>query len=215
MTNEAVGNIYLSGGGDEHASYPLDRFFFERIPNGGALLYIPIALKGHRLFNGAENWFRGVMKLHLRHEDVVLETWNELNGKDFSNLKRFDAIYVGGGNTWNLMKDITESGFNKFLQKYIEEGGTYYGGSAGAIICGLRIDTGKDENTVNWQDTGGMNMLNGLSVACHVKQEKLGELEIMAKEKELRLLALAEDAGAIINGSTHTCVGEGVCREFA
>jgi dipeptidase E len=214
MTSGVQKTIYLSGGGGEQASFPLDRFFFASIPQNGTLLYLPVALRGHRLFDDAEDWFRGVMKLHNRHEDITLEVWSDLNGQELLNLGRFDAIYVGGGNTWSLMKEITESGFREVLEQYIQTGGLYYGGSAGAIICGSRIDTHKDGNTIGWKDLSGMNLLNDLSVVCHVKEEQFGELENMAREKQLRLLALAENAGAIVESKSYRCVGEGICREF-
>ena len=206
--------MYLSGGGDEKSSYPLDRYFFSSIPKRGMLLYLPIALRGHRLFNGAEKWFRSVMKLHNRHEDVSLEVWDDLTNKDFCNLRRFNSIYIGGGNTWSLMKEITENDFKEPLRVYIEGGGIYYGGSAGAIICGSNIDIQSDENLVNWRDTNGMDLLNGLSVACHVTEEKFNMLENMARKKNLHLLALAETAGAIIDGVSYRCVGNGICREI-
>lgn len=214
MTSETGKNIYLSGGGDEHASYLLDGVFFDCIPKGGTLLYVPVALRRSRLFSGVEDWFMNVMEAHNRRQDIKLETWNDLNGKDFSDLKRFSAIYVGGGNTWDLMKEITESGLKKFLKEYVENGGIYYGGSAGAIICGAHVDTHTDENIAHWDDVGGMDLLSGLSVACHVTQEQFVELENMTKEKHIRLLALAENAGAIVEGPSYRCVGDGLCREF-
>lgn len=214
MIRKASKIIYLSGGGNERSSYPIDRFFFEDIPKNGTLLYIPIALREHKLFHGAENWFRNVLKLHGRHKNIALEVWNELNKENFSDLGKFDAVYVGGGNTWNLMKEISESGFKEFLLKYIESGGIYYGGSAGAIICGARIDANEDENTAGWRGITGMNILNGISIVCHVKQSRLDELRNIAKEKKLHLLALAEGAGAIVRGTSYKYVGEGLCEEF-
>ncbi len=214
MAKKAKKNIYLSGGGGEHDSFTLDGFFFTRIPRHGKLLYVPIALREHKLFTGAENWFRGVIKLHSRNDDIVLETWFDLKGKDFSKLKEFDGVYIGGGNTWSLIKDITESGFVNPLKEYIENGGVYYGGSAGAIICGLRIDLHGDKNSINWKGTVGMDLMNGLSVVCHAKQEQLAELEKLAKKEDIRLITLAENAGAIYNGSACKCVGDGICKIF-
>lgn len=214
MSTSTQKKMYLSGGGDEQSSYPLDRYFFSSIPKRGALLYLPIALRGHRLFREAGEWFKGVMKLHNRHEDVSLEVWNSLADRSFQNLKQFSAIYVGGGNTWSLIKEITESGFKEVLREYIEDGGLYYGGSAGAVICGLKIDIQQDENLVNWPDTGGMDLLNGLSVVCHATEEQFGELKSMAEKNKTRLLVLAETAGAIVEGASYKCVGSGVCRKI-
>jgi len=40
--------MYLSGGGNEQQSFPLDKFFFNALPVGGRFLYVPIALRGHK-----------------------------------------------------------------------------------------------------------------------------------------------------------------------
>lgn len=214
MISDSKKKIYLSGGGGEQASFPLDSFFFASIPRGGMILYLPTGLRGHRLFDDAKEWFKGIMRLHNRHEDIALVVWNDFDAKDFSNLEDFDAIYVGGGNTWTLIKEITESGFREKLEQYIRDGGLYYGGSAGAIICGSRIDTHNDKNTVGWADTRGMAVLNGLSVACHITEDQLSALEEMVAKKRLHLLALAEDAGVIIEDKSYHCIGKGICREF-
>jgi len=49
-------------------------------------------------------------------------------------LQKYDTVYIGGGDTFKLLKLIRESGFDEKLLRYYKSGGAIYGGSAGAII---------------------------------------------------------------------------------
>lgn len=51
-------------------------------------------------------------------------------------LEDYNYIYAAGGNTFDLVKAITESGFEGPLRHFINEGRTYIGESAGAIAIG-------------------------------------------------------------------------------
>ena len=210
MIKQAQRNIYLSGGGDEHASFLLDSSFFSRIEQGGDLLYIPIALRGNRLFDYCEDWFKAVLNAHGR-DDINVTTWKNIDAMQFTLLNEVSAVYVGGGNTWSLMKELVESGLDHYLKKYIEEGGLYYGGSAGAIVLGLRVDTQDDPNTCDWSTNEGLNVLQGTSVACHVKDEDL-EKVLNGLHSLGPIIALSETAGVYFNGNTFSCYGSGVCE---
>lgn len=48
----------------------------------------------------------------------------------------YDFIYAIGGNTFDLRRAMVESGFDETLKQYLEQGGTYVGESAGAIVVG-------------------------------------------------------------------------------
>ena len=54
---------------------------------------------------------------------------------DLSKIKSLDeytGVFIGGGNTFKLLKEIRESKFDILLEKYLKNGGFVYGGSAGA-----------------------------------------------------------------------------------
>src|SRR3989344_5420800 len=148
--------IYLSGGGNEKQSFPLDKFFFSTLPKNGCFLYIPIALRGNELYPTAHLWMKSILELHERN-DVQFETVDDLF--KLKDLKGFDGIYIGGGNTWSLIQEFKDSNFSYQLLQYFEAGGQVYGGSAGAIILGKRIDTHDDENNIGLSDIEGLNLL--------------------------------------------------------
>jgi dipeptidase E len=171
--------IYLSGGGDEKQSFLIDKFFLDTLPKNGRFLYIPIALRGHKLYSTAHSWMKSITKLHER-EDVQFEIVDDPSRYNPEALKEFSGIYIGGGNTWSLIQELKDSGFADILIQYTEAGGQVYGGSAGAIIMGKRIDTHDDENKIGLRDMLGFNLLNNFSVACHFKDEQNDQFKVWA-----------------------------------
>jgi dipeptidase E len=151
--------IYLSGGGNEQQSLLLDRYFFNKIPENGNFLYIPVALRGTELYPTAKHWMKKLLELHKR-TDINFETADDLSCYKYEDVKKFDAIYIGGGNTWGLMQELRESSFDVYLAQYLKDGGQVYGGSAGAIVLGRKIDTHDDENIMNLEDVDSNNLVS-------------------------------------------------------
>jgi dipeptidase E len=50
-----------------------------------------------------------------------------------------DIVYIAGGNTFHLLKQLRVSGFDKLLTAYVDTGGMYIGASAGALVAGADI----------------------------------------------------------------------------
>lgn len=202
--------IYLSGGGNEKQSFPLDKFFFDTLPKNGRFLYIPIAIRGHKLYSTADVWMKGVTELH-RRGDVQFETVDDLSKYNLESLKEFNGIYIGGGNTWSLIQELRSSGFASILFQYLEAGGDVYGGSAGAIILGKNIDTHDDENKVGLQDVSGFNLLANFSVACHFKDEQNQRFKTWAIHNHLPIICLSEETGLVIEKGVALCTGTKPC----
>jgi dipeptidase E len=205
--------IYLSGGGNEKQSFPLDKFFFDALPKNARFLYIPIALRGHKLYPTAHLWMKGIVEMHERN-DIQFEVMDDSSKYKLNDLKSFNAVYIGGGNTWSLMKEFTDSGFSEDLLQYCEAGGLIYGGSAGAIIFGKRIDTHDDKNDVGLTDTEGFDLLHGYSVACHFKEEENERFKKWAIDNKLPIICLPEETGLKIENGTALCVGTKPCTIY-
>jgi dipeptidase E len=202
--------IYLSGGGNEKQSFLLDKFFFDTLSKNGRFLYIPIALRGHKPYFTAHLWMKSITELHKR-TDVQFETMDDPSKYKHNTLKEFSGIYIGGGNTWSLIQELKDSKFSDILIQYLQAGGQVYGGSAGAIIMGRRIDTHDDENKINLKDTSGFNLLNNFSVACHFKNEQSDRFKAWAINNSLPIICLPEETGLIIEKSVALCVGTQPC----
>lgn len=79
----------------------------------------------------------GVPVVHLRWDAEPLAT-----------LARADAVFVGGGNTYALLKRLREGQLLEPIRARVQAGMPYIGSSAGANIAGPRILTTNDWNVV-------------------------------------------------------------------
>lgn len=194
--------VILSGGGNEKQSFTLDSFFLQNIPKNGAILYIPIALRGHRLFEGADMWFGSVLVLH-RRLDIKVTTLRDFNAE--VSLENFDAIYIGGGNTWSLLKEIRETSFDTHIYNYIaRDNKIIYGGSAGAILLGKNISCQNDSKIENFTDEKGLSLAQGYSFTCHYKgqQDEDRFINDWVNKQDLEVLALSEDGGIVMKDNS-------------
>jgi dipeptidase E len=73
-----------------------------------------------------------------------ISMWIDMAGHHASELEEFDAVYIGGGNTYALLGELIASGFDRHLHMYANRGGIVYGGSAGAVVLGKDIRTISD-----------------------------------------------------------------------
>ncbi|MFK7861678.1 MAG: Type 1 glutamine amidotransferase-like domain-containing protein [Granulosicoccus sp.] len=192
-------NIYLSGGGSTEQTKALDELYFGSIPSGSRIAYIPIALRHSRSIEDCANWFR-----HLLSEngDFTLSVLDDLT-EQRSDLMNFDAVYIGGGNTYDLLQEVRNSGVEKYLKQFAESGKPIYGGSAGAVLLGKDIGTvaRMDTNKGNISNTSGLNSTSGFSVWPHYNSSEDEHIFKYAAETSTPVLALSEDAGVHINAT--------------
>ena len=79
----------------------------------------------------------GLELLHLR--------WNDHPGV---TLARAEALFMGGGNTYALLKRLREAGLLPAIRERVEAGMPYVGASAGSNVAGPTILTTNDWNVV-------------------------------------------------------------------
>ena len=205
-------NIFLAGGGNAEDSASLDEVFVRTLPLNPRVLYIPIALSGaDRPYSSCLEWLRTVLVPHCIYD---IEMWTDLSSRTLEDLGQFDAVYIGGGNTYSLLKDIQESGFGGILSAYADAGGTLYGGSAGAIILGADIGTCAhlDENRVNLSSMEGLNLIGGVSVWCHyVLENDLLATQYVA-QMDQDVIAISEKGGLCVGDQGLSVIGDQAIR---
>ena len=183
--------LILSGGTGNRNEEKLNSLFL-RLVKGKPILYIPIA-RETKDYSECYNWISSVLKSKKIN---MLIDFNLQKIK----LKDFGGIYIGGGNTFKLLKEIKENKFDKKLKKFK---GVIFGGSAGAIIFGKTIETAawgnvKDENKVKLKDLGALNLINGYNLRAHYLKKEKEETRKFVKKTKTPIIALPEDSGIFV-----------------
>ncbi len=192
--------LILAGGGDAEDSRPLDEVLARRVPTGGALLYLPIALDPREhSYTSCHEWLRSVFA-PLGLDNIVM--WADISGKGDADLDAFVGVYIGGGNTFTLLHALRVARFLTPLRRFLAHGGIVYGGSAGAIILGKDIMTAADAdpNEVGLRDSSGLDLLDGYSVWCHYQPGDDGRIADYIRRHTSPVIALSERAGIYIRG---------------
>lgn len=197
--------LILSGGGDREQAAAIDRYFADSIDLEKRVLYIPVAMESSvdSAYDECYNWF---CSTYGEYGITNIEMCTDLKSLELDN--RFSAVYVGGGNTFMLLKKIRESNFEHELVRFLEEGGVFYGGSAGAIICGKTIKSAEylDENKAKLKGLSALNLLNGFDVFCHYAETKNEDKFI--DEYENSLYILYEESGLVYDGKKAIPIGK-------
>lgn len=199
--------IALGGGGEADDERPLAHVFAGWVGPAGKLLYWPIAMRGSVPFDACFDWIKATLG-PLGVRDITM--WSELSGHSRDELNSFDAVFIGGGNTYSLLSELVSSGFDAYLRIFIARGGAVYGGSAGAAILGRDIRTIEhmDSNTIGFERTDGLDVAMGHAVWVHYRPESDDERihEYIAQYGH-PVIAIAERSGVVLDKEGLRCVG--------
>lgn len=138
------------------------------------------------------------------------------------DLSEFGGIFCSGGNTFRLLKTLKDCGADKKIKEYLQNGGTYIGSSAGAIIGGYDIMPiiYMDPNSVLLEDTRGLDMMNGWSTIAHygdsasaLRNEEWDRAVRLLATRYEKLIALSEESAVVIDENGATIQGS-PCKVF-
>lgn len=206
--------LLLCGGGCGEQTIEANKKFNEIVDHNKPLLYVPLAMdEDKHPYDGCLEWITG----ELSSVDIpgieMVRTFDELASKNYYD---YCAIFIGGGNTYKLLKGIKDSGSFEKIKDYITNDGIVYGGSAGAIIFGYDINSclAMDPNDVNLEDTKGFNALDGKSIFAHYTNEKTNEVHDKYKQylssyssNKEEVVALPEEDTIFIDDDKITIIG--------
>ncbi len=115
------------------------------------------------------------------------------NPAEFQNLD-LDVIYISGGNTFKTLQRIRDCGFDKQIIRYVKQGVTYVGGSAGAHIATKDISHVKEFDPLpeDMIDFKGLGLFDGVLI-CHYTPEKQQILDKLQKISRFPVFALTDD----------------------
>ncbi|MGE5222441.1 MAG: Type 1 glutamine amidotransferase-like domain-containing protein [Omnitrophica WOR_2 bacterium] len=195
----------FAGGGDEHDSYLMDEIFTGWLGKG-RLLYLPTALIYPAAMASGCRWMQSTM---AAFGITAIEAWIDLAGKAAPDLYQYDAVYIGGGNTFYLLKELRTYGLDRALVEFARQGKPIYGGSAGAIILGSDITSCEhiDHNIVGLKDYHGLDLALGHTIWCHYTPQDSERIESYVRRSGIPSIGLTEKTGAYRSGSHLYAVG--------
>jgi dipeptidase E len=203
---EKEARIALAGGGGADDSRLLDEVFAAWIGSQGRLLYLPIALRGIRSFESCLEWITGTFApLNITH----ITMWTDLTEHQSHELEEFEAIYIGGGNTYSLLAELINSGFDRYLKTYAQSGGVIYGGSAGAVVLGkdIRTVTNMDRNHIGLVEVNCLNLAKDYSIVPHYQPDMDKLIAEFARNYRRPVLGIPERSGVVIESGRMRMVG--------
>ena len=165
--------LLLCGGGSGEQDFYAIKKLNEIIDHSKPILYIPLALDEEDFpYNGCYEWIQGELKDVSVPRIDMARSFEELAMKNYND---YSALFIGGGNTYKLLKGIKENGIFLKMKEYLENDGIVIGSSAGAVIFGKDIDiiSSMDSNDVTLEDTTGFDVMNGISIFPHYTNKRL------------------------------------------
>jgi len=201
-----TGALFLSGGGDAEDSLLLDTAFAAAV-DSGPVWYWPIAKDPAEVdYAACLEWVTGVFTPLGLNE---VQMWDGEDDEPARHLPEFRGVYIGGGNTFRLLAVLRRSGLLPALQRFVDNGGAIYGGSAGAAVLGADITTVAhlDVDPCRTTDARGLDQVAGHGVFVHHRPQDAPRAQDWARRNRRPVVALHERAGAVIANGRMTAVG--------
>ena len=166
-----------TGGVLTHAREALARL----LDGSGPLVFVPHALK---------DWDGYTQKIREALADVC-----EVQGAhtlSAAQCVRAEAFFVGGGNTFRLLRALQGTGLLGIIRSAVAGGAVYSGASAGSAVAGPTIRTTNDMPIVE-PDTLSSFGLVGYQLNCHYIDPEPGPRPYMVETREERLVQFLEE----------------------
>ena len=211
--------LILNGGGDGKAAESARQLLNSVIDHSRKILYIPLAWPDPT-YRGCLEFMTDELSDVEKAGIEMIRSNEELMSRDFSE---YAALYIGGGNTYKLLRDLKESGAFERIRKYLaEEDGIVYGGSAGAIIFGRDLDACRtdDADEAGLADHSGFDMLNGYSLLCHYtnrdrERTEAARRSLLELSKAKPVYAIPEEDTIFVENGRIQFLGNRPYYEFA
>jgi len=209
--------LILSGGGSGEETKEIDGLFAGLVDKSKPLLYIPIAMDSNKYpYSECLKWLKGTFT-SMGILNYKMWTEKELSRRKEVGPNDFGGIYIGGGNTFYLMKILKESGAWDFIKKAVEKDIPIYGGSAGAMIFAKTITPALkgDRNKVRLSDFSAMNMINNWELWCHYEERMDNDIQkYIQKYNFEKIVALTEGNGLYITNQGIKLEGQKPAQVF-
>jgi dipeptidase E len=155
-----------------------------------SVIFVPFALHDRRAY---------AAKAQQRFRDMGLSLSSI---HDFSNMPRAvaeaDVIFVGGGNTFRLLKGLYDHDLLDPIRRRVAAGMLYIGSSAGSIVAGPTLKTTKDMPIVQPPSFDALGLVP-FQISPHYLDPDLSSTH-MGETQEERILQFLEENEAPVVG---------------
>ena len=142
----------------------------------------------------------------------IIDLKNENEQSLYEKFSDVDVIMVEGGNTFYLLDWMRKSGFDKIINKLLDEGKIYFGISASSYVACPTIEAATwkraDRNVINLKDLAGLNLVPFI-ISAHYNKEKYKQaVEDGAKTTKLPLVVLNDKQAIVVQDDKYKLVGD-------
>jgi dipeptidase E len=132
-----------------------------------------------------------------------------------TRLTTADVLFVSGGNTFHLLDQVRQTGFDVWLRANMQNK-VYVGVSAGTIIATPTIEIAEmppgDPNLPGLSDVTGLGLVN-FEIEPHCDKARFSSAETYASSRLNPVYGL-DDASAIVVDGDYKVVSEGIWNVF-
>jgi dipeptidase E len=138
-------------------------------------------------------------------------------------IQRTDAIFVGGGNTFRLLKALQDLDLLESIRHNVKSGTPYIGSSAGANVAGPTIKTTKDMPIVQPRSFDSLGLvpfqisphyLDPDPASTHMGETQEERILQFLEENETPVVGMREGAWLFIENGSVTLKGSSGARIF-
>ncbi len=171
------------------------------------IIFIPTASRTEEELHYVEASKKELVELGIKRENIkILNLDRKIS---YGDVEDFEVIYVCGGNTFYLLKKVRESGFDNVIKKFIENGGIYFGVSAGSIIAGPNIEIASlgDENEVGLKDFTGLNLMDA-AICPHSDKKDKKKIDAFKRKARYKIIPLTDEQALLVVDNTMKINGD-------
>lgn len=209
--------LFLSGGGSDEDSLELDKKFASILNTSKPLLYIPIAINTLKHpYAQCLEWLKKTFRPLGVHK-FVMWTEKELSKAHDGDFNSFGGIYIGGGNTFKLLKNLKDFGILDILKGLAERDIPMYGGSAGAVLLARTSIPAlcADPDDVGLKELDSLNLIWDYDIFPHYESSQDKTIRGYMKKYHLKkVIGLPENCGLYVHNKKIQVVGLGSAFVF-
>ncbi len=159
------------------------------------ILFVPNEKASKRTL-ASDLFYQRLMRYGFKRENI--RVFDYYNTEEYFGLTDLDILYIGGGNTFEMLKRIKSRGFDKEIIRLIESGVVYVGGSAGVHIVSQNIEhvAAFDELPKIMPDFEGLKLFDGIAI-CHYDETRKDVYEKLKAENRYKIYALTNDDAVV------------------